>query len=165
MVQCKPAGTQPKCLGGNLLLGRCVAWSMSAVADPTPAPLPDGLEAALQDVLAALPPDASASPRPGRPPAVSATLLWTGLLVCVLRGFTAQSSLWQLLVLRGLWTFPRVNVTPQAIYDRLKHAPLEPLWELFGPSDRRAPHPLRRPSGSARSRLCHADLRPGSLYP
>jgi hypothetical protein len=58
-------------------------------------------------------------------------LLWTGLLVCVLRGFTAQSSLWQLLVLRGLWTFPRVNVTPQAIYDRLKHVPLEPLWELF----------------------------------
>lgn len=124
-------GSRPPSTHGNLFGRRSVAWSMSAGPAPTPTPRLDGLEAALQDVLAAVPPDPPVAPRPGRPPIVAASLLWTGLLVCVLRAFTAQSSLWQLLVLRGPWTFPRVNVTPQAIYDRRKHAPLEPLWELF----------------------------------
>lgn len=58
--------------------------------------------------------------------------VWAGLLVCVLRGFSAQQELWRLLSGRGLWSFPRLTVSDQAVLDRLATdgpAPLQRLLE------------------------------------
>jgi hypothetical protein len=58
-------------------------------------------------------------------------VLWAGLLVSVLRGFSSQRRLWQLLTLHGLWDFPRRQVTSQAIYQRLQRLPPNALQDLF----------------------------------
>jgi hypothetical protein len=55
----------------------------------------------------------------GRPPVLPALLLWSGLVVCVLRRATAQRDLWRLLAGTGLWHFPAVPVSDDAIYKRL----------------------------------------------
>lgn len=68
---------------------------------------------------------------PGAPTVLPALLLWTGMLVCVLRGFTSQSALWRLLSERGLWSFPRVRVTDDAVRTRLARQGTAPLEQLF----------------------------------
>lgn len=68
---------------------------------------------------------------PGAPTVLPALLLWTGMLVCVLRGFTSQSALWRLLSERGLWSFPRVRVTDDAVRTRLARGGTVPLERLF----------------------------------
>jgi len=76
--------------------------------------------------------DEPAAPRgPGRPPTLPATLLWTGLLVCILRGFRCQLELWRLLTQWGLWHFPRLDLTPMAVYKRLERTPATALEALF----------------------------------
>jgi hypothetical protein len=72
----------------------------------------------LLDWLEALPPPVRV-PGPGRPPIVPAMLLWSGLLVCLLRGFSAQLDLWRKLTTHGLWRYSRVEVSDMAIYQRL----------------------------------------------
>jgi hypothetical protein len=81
----------------------------------------------------------------GRPRILPAMLLWAGLVVCVLRGWTSQRALWRLVSADGLWAFPRVAVTDQAIYRRLAQDGAGVLPELFGPlttalADRLAPY-------------------------
>lgn len=56
---------------------------------------------------------------PGKRKALPALCLWAGLLVCVLRGFQSQLDLWRLLSIRGLWSYPRVQVTDEAVRKRL----------------------------------------------
>jgi hypothetical protein len=58
-------------------------------------------------------------------------LLWTGLLVCLLRGLHAQLELWRLLTEWGLWNFPRMEVGDMAIYKRLERTGPGPLQEFF----------------------------------
>jgi hypothetical protein len=89
------------------------------------------LEASLQDLLQQVQPTPVPERTRGRPPILAASVLWAGLLVCVLRGFTAQRSLWQLVRLRGLWQFPRVKLTSQAVYQRLARTSPAPLLQLF----------------------------------
>jgi hypothetical protein len=60
-----------------------------------------------------------------------AFLFWAGLLVCVLRGFSAQQSLWQLVCLHGLWEYDCVSLTRQAVYLRLQRTPATRLLTLF----------------------------------
>jgi hypothetical protein len=67
----------------------------------------------------------------GRPPVLPAVLLWSGLLVCLLRGFHAQRELWRLLSLAGLWNFPRIDVGPMAVYQRLKRASAAVMETFF----------------------------------
>lgn len=98
---------------------------------PSAPLLGDTVEATLQDLLQQLPAVPPPSGQPGRPPEVAACVLWAGLLVCVLRGFAAQRSLWQLLTLKGLWHFPRVAVTSQAIYQRLARSTPDTLQTFF----------------------------------
>jgi Transposase DDE domain len=106
---------------------------VNAASDPGAAPpLLDAVEAQLHDLLVALPASPRPSGKPGAPPVLPAFLFWAGLLVCVLRGFSSQQSLWQLLCLRGLWHYPRIPLTRQAIYQRLALAPgltLAPLLD------------------------------------
>ena len=68
---------------------------------------------------------------PGRPRILPALCQWTGLLVCVLRGFNSQLALWRLLTWQGLWFYPRFPVSDQALYKRLATAGTEPLERLF----------------------------------
>lgn len=68
---------------------------------------------------------------PGRPPTVPASVLWAGLLVCVLRGFNAQRNLWQLICLHGFWRIPRVEISCQGICQRIAKSPVTALQKLF----------------------------------
>lgn len=57
--------------------------------------------------------------------------LWAGMLVCVLRGFRSQRAIWRLLTLHGLWSFGRVSVCDEAVYDRLERGGTAPLERIF----------------------------------
>lgn len=67
----------------------------------------------------------------GRPRILPAMCLWTGVIVCVLRGWNSQLAVWRLLNKQGLWDYPRFPVSDQAIYKRLEQGGEEPLKELF----------------------------------
>ena len=88
------------------------------------------IEEFLQQCLEGMEPDRRVK-GPGRPRILPAMVLWAGLLVCVLRGFGSQLALWRLISERGLWFFPRFEVTDQAVYKRLHNAGTEPLERLF----------------------------------
>jgi IS4 transposase len=108
---------------------------------PTPASEPaasreallaDELDATLRDLLSDTLPAPSREPRgPGQPPTVPAALLWTGFLLCVLRGFTAQRNVWRLLSFHGFWGHARIDITEQAIYQRLARASDQVFQDLF----------------------------------
>jgi hypothetical protein len=106
------------------------------VLSPHPnAPVPrlvSELEGALRDLLAEAPEHRPPRDRrPGRPPVLPAALLWLAFLLCVLRGFTSQRGVWRLLALYGLWGEPPLEITEQAVYERLEHAPVSALQGLF----------------------------------
>lgn len=67
----------------------------------------------------------------GRPRVLPALALWAGLLVSVARGFSAQLEIWRLLTQTGLWDFPRFPVGDDAVYKRLKTAPITTFERLF----------------------------------
>jgi hypothetical protein len=99
------------------------------VASPPSDDLALQVEAFLADHVAALQLDER--PGPGAPRILPASLLWSGLVVCVLRGFGSQSALWRLLTQRGLWASPPVAVTDDAIQKRLARDGLEPMTRLL----------------------------------
>lgn len=68
---------------------------------------------------------------PGAPRILPAVLLWTGLLVCLVRGMTTQTALWRLLSQRGLWAYPRLRITDDAVQKRLARDGTAPLEQLF----------------------------------
>src|SRR5689334_9785259 len=101
---------------------------------PRPAvPLIDRVEALLCELIGALlpAPDLAGRHR-GRPPILPALLLWSGLVICVLRRATAQRDLWRLLAGTGLWHFPAVPVSDDAIYKRLARSGPAALAQVFG---------------------------------
>ena len=111
----------------------------------------DEVERFLREAVASLEPAPAA--RRGRPPILPSLCLWAGLLVCVLRGFDSHLSLWRLLSGRGLWDFPRVAISDQAVYHRLARDGTAPLERLFlQPDTRVALRQLAR-------RLVQRDLR------
>jgi hypothetical protein len=112
-----------------------------------PSPGLDEVEAFLCAAVAELTPAAPAAGArgPGRPAVLPAVCLWAGLVVCVLRGFGSHLALWRLLSGHGLWQFPRVAVSDQAVYHRLARdgtAPLEALFRHISAllADRLAPY-------------------------
>jgi hypothetical protein len=68
---------------------------------------------------------------PGKPRVLPALLLWTGLVVCLLRGMQSQAALWRLLSQRGLWSFPRIPISDDAVRARLARDGTAPLERLF----------------------------------
>jgi hypothetical protein len=101
------------------------------MADPPSSS--DGLalqvEGFLAEHVAAL--DLDTRHGPGAPRVLPAFLLWTGLLVCVLRGFGSQSALWRLLHQHGLWSYPRIPISEDAVQKRLARDGLVPLQQLL----------------------------------
>lgn len=68
---------------------------------------------------------------PGAPKVLPALCLWTGLVVCVLRGMQYQRDLWRLLHHGGFWDYPRFPISDEAVYDRLARDGVEPLLTVF----------------------------------
>jgi hypothetical protein len=91
----------------------------------------NALEAMVGDLVAALTPADAAAPGRGRPRVLPALALWSGLVVCVLRGFSRQRALWRLLPSQGLWHFPRFALSDEAIYRRLAAGGTAALERLF----------------------------------
>lgn len=82
---------------------------------------------------------------PGAPRIIPALCLWSGLVLCVLRGMRHQRDLWRLLTQGALWDYPRVTVSDEAVYDRLERGGTAPLQALFAQvsallADRLAPY-------------------------
>lgn len=91
-------------------------------------PALDAIEAHLRDLIPpACPPPATR----GRPEIVTGAMLWSGLLVCILRQTTSQQALWRLLTQSGLWDFPRVDVCAEAIRLRLVRSGPRVMQDLF----------------------------------
>jgi hypothetical protein len=81
------------------------------------------VEVFVREMISLLEPKPESKPaRRGRPQELPSLCLWAGLLVCVLNGFSSQSALWRLLSLKGLWDYPRFDVTDQAVRNRLVSA-------------------------------------------
>ena len=85
-------------------------------APPPTAPL-DAIESTLLDLIPRLTPTREG---PGRPEILPAALLWAGLLVGILRSTTSQQAIWRLLAQAGLWHFPRIPVTAEAVRIRFE---------------------------------------------
>lgn len=67
----------------------------------------------------------------GRPPILPGAMLWAGLLVCVLRGWSSQRALWRLLRTHGVWDFPAQPISDDAVYRRLDRDGDGPMQALF----------------------------------
>lgn len=97
------------------------------MATATLLPL-DAIEAQLRELIPpACPPPASG----GRPATLEGAVLWSGLLVCVLRKATSQQALWRLLSQSGLWDFPRTTVSAEAVRLRVVRAGPTVMADLF----------------------------------
>src|SRR5579884_4167244 len=92
----------------------------------------DQIEQFIGEMVAAFQPeDPSAPGMRGRPRIVPALCLWTGVLLCVLRGMRHQRAVWRLLTQRSLWFYPRFAVTDDAIYKRLERDGIDPMTGLL----------------------------------
>lgn len=102
---------------------------MSTPADARPAL--DDIEAFLRQLLADYQPPPAALPPRGRPTVLPALALWTGLLICILRGWSSQLELWRLLTSGRFWDYPHYAIGDQAVYRRLAAGGTAPLEQLF----------------------------------
>lgn len=93
--------------------------SITRQARSLPVPSNEQLVACLNESCQAL---ALAGQRRGRPARLSGLHLCLGIMLCGLRGFGAQLGLWRLLCLEAIGPFAPVQVSDQAIYNRLEGA-------------------------------------------
>ena len=121
----------------HLMIWEFDIMARPAAGDPPALPSPltsetllTGIERDLQTLIADLGDPSPPAPGPGRPTVLPALALWSGLLVCVLHGFSAQLALWRLLAVRGVWG-QRFTVGRGAIYDRLERGTTAGLETLF----------------------------------
>ena len=107
--------------------------SAKAITKASSTSVLDQVEDFLHTAIEGLAPDPAEAVRrgPGRPRVLPSLCLWAGLLVCVLRGFSSQLDLWRRLTWQGVWEYPRVPLSDQAIYKRLDQAGTAPLEALF----------------------------------
>ena len=67
----------------------------------------------------------------GRPRILPAMVLWTGMLLCVLRDWSSQLDLWRLLDSGLFWDYPRFPISDQAVYHRRERDGTAPLQQAF----------------------------------
>lgn len=105
---------------------------MSSPAAPVAAPVPlDLVEATLRELLERLLPPRPPAAGPGRPEVLSSSLLWTGLLVGLLRGGRTQTDIWRLLSQTGLWNHPQIAIGAEGVRKRLVQAGSGVMEGLF----------------------------------
>jgi hypothetical protein len=97
-----------------------------AVPATTPAVLTGQIETFLAEVVAEL--EAAPPPErgPGRPRLLPSMCLWGGVLLQTLTGGGTQRALWRRLATRGLWHYPALPLSDQAVYSRLDHEAQQP---------------------------------------
>lgn len=89
------------------------------------------IEEFLRHALEQMHPEPTTPRGRGKPKVLPSLCLWAGMLTCVLRGMGSQLELWRLLSSKGLWDYPRFEVSDQAVYNRLAREGVEPLEKLF----------------------------------
>lgn len=67
----------------------------------------------------------------GRPRILPAAVLWSGVVIGVLRGAMSQSAIWRLITGTGLWRTPQIAVCDQAVFKRLAVPGESPVALLF----------------------------------
>ena len=93
-----------------------------------PVPRLDAIEATLAELI----PRLSPAPNPhGRPEILPGALLWTAMLVCIARKTGSQQAIWRLLSQSGLWTFPQVPISAEAVRIRLERSGPAIMQDLF----------------------------------
>lgn len=103
----------------------------SALAEERRKELVRDVEGFLRAAIEQLEPEPVGARHVGRPRIMPAMCLWSGLLVCVLHGFDSQLALWRLISSFGLWSYPRIAVSDQAVYKRLASGGTQELERLF----------------------------------
>lgn len=85
--------------------------------------LAQDIEGFLQKIVANLEhSDVQTSKQPyyaGRKKVLPSLVLWSGVLVSILRGFTSQANIWRLVSWKGFWDYAPTGVSDQAVYNRL----------------------------------------------
>jgi Transposase DDE domain len=111
---------------------RGTAPNSGSAAPPTEPSLGDLERFVVETVagLAPLSPGAESRGR-GRPRVLPSVCLWTGLLLCVLRGLESYRSVWRLLLEGRIWHYPRFPLSDEAVYRRLDREGTGPLEQLF----------------------------------
>jgi hypothetical protein len=92
----------------------------------------DQIEERLKEYIEKLGPIQEDNKVRGRPRVLPALCLWVGLLVCVLRGMGSQLAIWRMISQKGLWNYPQIALSDQAIYKRLEQGGVETVISLFG---------------------------------
>lgn len=67
----------------------------------------------------------------GRPTTLPALVLWSSVLVAVLRGFTSQLAIWRLIVWHGFWGHAPYSLSDQAVYNRLSEGGSQTMQHVF----------------------------------
>jgi hypothetical protein len=98
------------------------------MSSPSASPL-----SAIETLLARLVPTVVPAPGSGRgrPATIPGAMLWAGMLVCILRQDASQRAIWRLLTAHGLWHWPRLAVSDDAIYRRLQRHGPDAMAQLF----------------------------------
>lgn len=89
------------------------------------------IEGFVRTIVSDCQPGGPVAPTAGRPAVLPALALWSGLLLCLVRGFASQRDLWRLLQSGRFWDFPRYAISDQAVYHRLERDGTAPLETLF----------------------------------
>ncbi|MFO7680314.1 MAG: IS4 family transposase [Chloroflexota bacterium] len=104
------------------------------------------IEAFLQKVIEAVEnEDEQPRKRVGRKQILPSLVLWSGVIVAVLRGFESQLDVWRLVSWDGFWHHSPKKVCDQAVYNRLENEGSQYLHKLFlkvreGLSERLGPY-------------------------
>lgn len=67
----------------------------------------------------------------GRPTTLPSLVLWSGVLVTVLRGFTSQLDIWRIITWNGFWSHRPYQISDQAVYNRLANGGNAVMRHLF----------------------------------
>jgi hypothetical protein len=98
-------------------------------SDPSPLTLIDDLDDLLMELAGAIAPDERRGP--GRPPVLAHAIVWTALVLGVLRGMQSQLGVWRVITRRVWAGYGRIVVSDQAVYNKLGTTGPSPVGHLF----------------------------------
>ncbi len=97
-----------------------------------PATAPDVSLAEIESWLSTLITPLTVAPATrDRPEVLPGALLWSAMLVCLLRREPYQRAIWRLVSQVGLWHFPTIPISAEGVRKRLKTAGSAPMATLF----------------------------------